>query len=564
MSFSPVARVSTPTVALLRRYLHAYRGISPSLIWRDASGIIDANFPGYARSHLQNTNQLGLEYRQNDNRNNFEIQSYLLCFDDDMLTKYLSFWSMLYYAPNLRITHDAVDTPLIIFAELAREILAAPIKEIHFPSFCTSHCAGGSTDIMQSILRDHALYLDLNGDTFSVSAANIAALTALVDFIDLTFPIPPNHLDRRAFFDRFSCEKFKLFYSHFGETFTKGCSHMQHNKILYGAPGTGKSFKLQEDALCHFSPSNIERINFYNGYTYGQFVGTYKPMPVYRELDISAITPPPTPLPTIPPFNYKEEGAFKRTPTSEPYVVYEYIPGFFLKMIIRALLDRGNIYCLIIEEINRSKVDAVFGDMFQLLDRNGIGKSEYRVKCSDEMLSYINSTGLDVPVLTDITDNGLYIPENLYLWATMNSADQGVFPMDTAFKRRWNFEYIGLNENEVEMNIYEVVTNDATVTDKTWNKFRRTMNKVLSEKYNVSEDKLLAPFFLKKSDFDAANILEPGIFVNKVIMYLKEDVLRHRNADEIFLDKQFSDIVYKYNNGNPIFAASFITELKTP
>lgn len=330
------------------------------------------------------------------------------------------------------------------------------------------------------------------------------------------------------------------------------------NKILYGAPGTGKSFKLQTDVNTYFRDSNVERINFYNGYTYGQFVGTYKPIPVFRELDISATTPPPT----IPQFKYKENGSYLRTPTSEPYIVYEYIAGFFLKILIRALSDSDNIYCLIIEELNRAKVDAVFGDMFQLLDRNNTGESEYRVKCSDEMLDYIKTTGLDFPTLTDITENGLYIPNNLYLWATMNSADQGVFPMDTAFKRRWNFEYIGLNDSESEMLGYEVNLNNTTVVDKGWNNFRRTVNKVLSVKFGIAEDKLLAPFFVKKSDFDTSNILETSVFINKVIMYLKEDVLRHRKEEEkIFIHQQFSDIVDNYKSGAPIFSPSFITEL---
>jgi len=328
------------------------------------------------------------------------------------------------------------------------------------------------------------------------------------------------------------------------------------NKVLYGAPGTGKSFKLQSDVNIFFDNNNIERINFYNGYTYGQFVGTYKPVPVYKEFGASTTTPK---------FKYKENGSYSRTETSEPYVVYEYIAGVFLKILLRALKDSENAYCLIIEELNRAKVDSVFGDMFQLLDRNDTGESEYRVKCSDEMLDHIKTSGLDLSIINDISENGLYIPKNLFLWATMNSADQGVFPMDTAFKRRWNFEYIGLNDSESEMIGFKVELNDAAVTEtkKEWNKFRRTVNKMLSDKYAIAEDKLLAPFFVKKSDFDANNVLEPSVFINKVIMYLKEDVLRHRKEEEIFLYQQFSDIVEKYINGEQIFKSSFIAELNT-
>jgi len=325
--------------------------------------------------------------------------------------------------------------------------------------------------------------------------------------------------------------------------------NIPRNKIIYGAPGTGKSYMIQNDATLYFSPGTTERINFYNGYTYGQFVGTYKPIPVYRDTGAA--------------FKYRELGSFTRNASSEPYVVYEYTAGIFLKILINAIKDQESAFCLIIEEINRSKVDAVFGDMFQLLDRDSNGRSEYRVKCSDEMLHHIQTKSLDTDVFDDIAMNGIYIPKNLYLWATMNSADQGVFPMDTAFKRRWDFEYVGLNDSELEMGDYKINFKDVSIVKKKWNNFRRTINKILGTKFSISEDKLLAPFFVKKSDFDENDILEPNIFINKIIMYIKEDVLRHRAEEEIFIEQQFSDIVDDYKNGNPIFKPSFIAELNS-
>jgi MoxR-like ATPase len=314
------------------------------------------------------------------------------------------------------------------------------------------------------------------------------------------------------------------------------------NRILYSAPGTGKSYILQSDASTYFSPSNIERINFYNGYTYGQFVGTYKPKPVYKD--------------AMHGFQYDNTG-YSRIPTSEPFITYEYVAGIFLDILLKAIKNSEESFCLIIEEINRTKVDAVFGDMFQLLDRDETGKSEYRVKCSTEMLAYIQNSNLDPSDIDEIVSNGIYLPENLYLWATMNSADQGVFPMDTAFKRRWNFEYIGLDKGESLMVNYKVdVSLAAGVIE--WNHFRKKINKILADDYKIAEDKLIAPFFVKPKDFDdTTRVLNKNVLINKVIMYLKEDVLRHRVEDKIFIETRFSVIAEDYENSRPIFKSIF-------
>jgi len=561
MAFSAHARGKNFTLEHLKGFLNAYKQVPNGIIWSTANPIIETHLPGYTQTHYQIASQMGIEFKERGGTNPFSVHTYLYCFDDVMLNKYLEFWSMLYFAPNPRVTYSAGDISINIFVKLSEEILASPTNTVDFNTFFSTNIGGGNEDITKNSLVNHARYIFLDGNEFKVDPANVTPLQGLVDYINSTFPIPADIDNKRIFFDRFSKDNFRSFFTFLGETLIFPLDNIKHNKIFYGAPGTGKSYRLKKDADCYFDIDRVERINFYNGYTYGQFVGTYKPVPIYRDWGIIG-TPLPSPA-NVPIFKYKEFGDYARTEASEPYVVYEYVPGFFLKILLKALKDTDKNYGLIIEEINRAKVDSVFGDMFQLLDRDSVGKSEYRVKCSDEMLAYIETVGLSPTLLSDIRDNGLYLPKNLYLWATMNSADQGVFPMDTAFKRRWNFEYIGLNDSESEMLGYEVNLNDTTVTDKEWNNFRRKVNKVLSNKFHISEDKLLAPFFVKKNDFDVHNILEFSVFVNKVIMYLKEDVLRHRDEEEIFIEKQFSDIVDNYKRGNPIFRTSFITELNT-
>ena len=194
-------------------------------------------------------------------------------------------------------------------------------------------------------------------------------------------------------------------------------------------------------------------------------------------------------------------------------ISYEYIPGPFSRVLVNALKDKDHKHLLIIEEINRANVAAVFGDVFQLLDRSSSGGSEYGIQISEDLKKYLSDNGLG-----DIQE--LKIPNNMYIWATMNSADQGVFPMDTAFKRRWNFEYMSINEGEEKINTSTIrIANK----DVNWNSLRKSINNYLSKKC-INEDKLMGPFFLSSSEEITMDILK-----YKVLMYLHEDVVKHRN-----------------------------------
>lgn len=291
------------------------------------------------------------------------------------------------------------------------------------------------------------------------------------------------------------------------EVYTVELSKFSRNRILFGAPGTGKSYKLNEDREECFTDDNYERITFHPNYSYAQFVGTYKPTP--KKDDDSIIT-------------------------------YKYIPGPFMKVWVRAYRSMqnndGQNYLLIIEEINRANVAAVFGDVFQLLDRKD-GVSEYSIYASEDIKRYLDEEfSKDIPgnewyrSLSSVEKykhiNSIKLPANMYIWSTMNSADQGVFPIDTAFKRRWNFEYIGINESESKNDI-DVTLADGRVIN--WNVLRHAINEKLG-KMHINEDKMIGPFFLSKDDlennFDSA-------FKNKLLMYLYEDVIKHRR-DEFF------------------------------
>ena len=305
-----------------------------------------------------------------------------------------------------------------------------------------------------------------------------------------------------------------------------------HQRIFFGAPGTGKSYKLNKEAERNFDKNNISRVTFHPNYNYGNFIGTFKPFPKIKN-DNETIT-------------------------------YTYVPGILTKLLMRALNNPKEDFLLIIEEINRANTAAVFGDFFQLLDRDKNGNSEYDIVVSEDLKLLFSKNNISENINTECleaiqhdeisvveenqnssenqTDFKLKLPSNFYIWATMNSADQGVMPLDTAFKRRWEFEYIGINDaydkskddnGKSEFDTYNFKANENELAN--WNDFRIKINEILS-KCHVPEDKLLGPYFISKS------ILESGdpdkiknAIKNKVLMYLYEDAgKQHRR--KIFKD----------------------------
>lgn len=299
------------------------------------------------------------------------------------------------------------------------------------------------------------------------------------------------------------------------EEFKTDNKKYKRNLILHGAPGTGKSHsieKLRKDLIG--DEPNYTRVTFHPDYTYSGFVGTYKPVPL-------------------------ENGE-----NSE--ITYEYMPGPFMKILTESLMHQDVPYLLIIEEINRANTAAVFGDVFQLLDRDNTGKSQYPVNVSKDMKSYLKK-------ITGIDFDEIRIPSNMFIWATMNSADQGVYPMDTAFKRRWSFSYIGLNDSEDKMRKYDVILGETAQQRVNWNKLRNALNDKLTL-LGINEDKLLGPFFISEHDMsDEKGFSE--VFKDKVISYLFEDAARGKR-NKLFKTpvKRYSEICRDFDiRGTEIF-----------
>ncbi|WP_292210779.1 AAA family ATPase [Butyrivibrio sp.] len=311
----------------------------------------------------------------------------------------------------------------------------------------------------------------------------------------------------------------------------------ERNRIVFGAPGTGKSFLLKQDCdgLLDDTVGTYERVTFHPDYTYSQFVGTYKPV-------------------------MDSDGRSIR---------YDFVPGPFMRVYVDALksarTEAPQPHLLLIEEINRAKVAAVFGDVFQLLDRDADGVSEYEIQASEDIRRYLAKELGG----TEDKYKKIRIPNNMFIWATMNSADQGVYPMDTAFKRRWNFEYLGIDEKEKDIENIGKVNIAKYDEPVVWNRLRKAINTKMSKDFNINEDKLMGPFFLSKKVLDSDEngmIKDPEKFMDafksKVIMYLYEDAVKQSKRK--FFDgcdsSKYSSVCDAFDEiGMNIFGANFIS-----
>ena len=271
--------------------------------------------------------------------------------------------------------------------------------------------------------------------------------------------------------------------------------------IYYGCPGTGKSYIVKcntegedgkkviwyqkptdEDKSCkkfEGTPTdeekknltnNIFRTTFHPDYDYATFVGCYKPV---------------------------KEGAA---------IDYKFIPQVFTNAYVCAYRHREDPIYLIIEEINRGNCAQIFGDLFQLLDRTN-GESDYAIKPDTELAKYLASQG--------VPSEELKLPDNLHIYATMNTSDQSLFPMDSAFKRRWAMEYMPINYTQKKASTFTI---EVAGKKYPWIKFLEMVNERIVNATD-SEDKQMGEFFIKES-------VNEREFINKVMFYLWNDVCK--------------------------------------
>lgn len=294
---------------------------------------------------------------------------------------------------------------------------------------------------------------------------------------------------------------------------------MSYQKIYYGAPGTGKSHKIKEQ-LEGVAKENIFRTTFHPDSDYSTFVGAYKPTrskkPLYGLNGGLTVR-----------LNDGED-------LNEEIITYKFIPQVFLNAYMRAYSTTDNVY-LVIEEINRGNCAQIFGDLFQLLDRDVSGVSEYTIKADADLKAFLEEElGADSDA---IKDGELCLPSNLHIYATMNTSDQSLFPIDSAFKRRWDWEYEPIKYKNIDWVI------DIKGEKFSWVSFQREINKRIFAA-NSSEDKMLGDYFVNPHD----GIITEKILLNKILFYLWNDVCKDGEGD-IFKISETEDVSFSDLHG---------------
>lgn len=453
---------------------------------------VEAQEPDFFHTPYQLACQLGLYYEGKD--------GYIPRFSRDITTQeaqqYLEFWITRYYAPNpFTRSLTTLTEPVLLLESLVKYLEdhggSANLKTALTDIFKDPM---GNLDIVANSLNQYSKIIKVANDTASLS----------VNYKQLMEQIP-DRKDKMGFFFFFDANA-----GDEGSSF----SDATLQKIFYGCPGTGKSYKVKGlteghkgEKTVYFDEtgakvadinavqdkskitSNVFRTTFHPDYDYSTFVGSYKPVmnPVLDD-------------------DGKETG--------NEDLAYEFVPQVFTNAYVRAwkslidetLSDAEKQVYLIIEEINRGNCAQIFGDLFQLLDRKN-GRSEFSIIPDAELRKHLAKEGLE--------SNKLILPENLHILATMNTSDQSLFPMDSAFKRRWAMEYVPINLEQEKAREFTYKVNGE---DYSWVEFLGKVNPLI-RKATDSEDKQMGEFFIK----DHATEEE---FLNKVMFYIWNDVCK--------------------------------------
>lgn len=445
-------------------------------------------------------------------------------------TDYMDYWGKHYYAPN-PYTRSMTTTkePIIINRFLVNWVLdhENPLFSEALRSMFTEDI--GNTDILVNMINN---FTDVIIDNDIIS---IKANASHNRFNDVSPKLEIN--DKKGFFE-FVGKKIGSSIS------LTDAPLLPLQQIFYGAPGTGKSHTIKDCTR----GKDVIRTTFHPDSDYSTFVGAYKPTTKEVKLrDVSGHV-------------VLEDGK----EVVEDKIVYEFVEQAFLQAYIKAWTkyaeaqdgEQPKEQYLIIEEINRGNCAQIFGDLFQLLDRNDAGSSDYPIKADNDMAKHLKKALGNLEIKAKERINGLYseeyddviaevlegkvllLPNNLFIWATMNTSDQSLFPIDSAFKRRWEWKYIPISNAEKGWGI------EANGNRYDWWAFLEKINGVVCDTTS-SEDKKLGYFFAKA---DGNGVISADKFVGKVAFYLWNDV---------FKDYGFDNEIFKGDNGEPITFQEF-------
>lgn len=494
----------------------------------------------FFRTPYQLACQLGLYYESDDGY--FHPR-----FDHNITTEeaeeYLYHWLPRYYIPNPYISKKGfndIECPTFFLKTLYEYVKAHPNCNYHDACLaCFKEEAKNNDDIVRNYINNYSRILTFSSE----GKLNITDIdpTPILYRMDRS--------DKQSFFDNFNNDNI--------DSLKPVAESLQ--QIYYGAPGTGKSFAINK--VC--TQFENYRTTFHPDTDYASFVGSYKPITIKTDVRDMAGH-----------IVYEKGEAVK-----ESRIVYRYVMQAFLKAYVAAWREQQNDepkpVFLIVEEINRGNCAQIFGDIFQLLDRNATGFSDYPIVADDDLaqelkdilggfsiakhdaINALYSGGKDV---VGMVKNGEYLllPNNMYIWATMNTSDQSLFPIDSAFKRRWDWNYIKIKDAGEN---FKIVFSNGNTYD--WWGFVSAINERIEGGEIQQEDKKLGYFFAKAKD----KVITPKVLLSKVLFYLYNDVFKDFGLDEDFFKDENGETMsfasYFDNNGqiNEGLVERFVTNL---
>ena len=478
----------------------------------------------FFRTPYQLACQLGLYYESEDGY--FHPR-----FDHDITTeeaeKYLYHWLPRYYIPNPYISKKGfndIECPTLFLRTLYEYVKAHPNCNYHDACLaCFKEEAKNNDDIIRNYINNYSRILTFSSE----GKLNITDIdpTPIIYRMDRS--------DKQSFFDNFNNDNIN--------SLKPIAESLQ--QIYYGAPGTGKSFAINK--VC--TQFENYRTTFHPDTDYASFVGSYKPITIKTDVRDMAGH-----------IVYEKGEAVK-----ESRIVYRYVMQAFLKAYVAAWREQQNDdpkpVFLIVEEINRGNCAQIFGDIFQLLDRNAAGFSDYPIVADDDLAQELKEILGKFSIAKHDAINALYhggkdvvgmvkngecllLPNNMYIWATMNTSDQSLFPIDSAFKRRWDWNYIKIKDAGEN---FKIVFSNGNAYD--WWKFVSAINERIEGGEIQQEDKKLGYFFAKAKD----KVVTPKVLLSKVLFYLYNDVFKDFGLDEDF---------FKDENGETMSFASYFDE----
>lgn len=486
--------------------------------------ITETRLKGWTQTHSQIARQLALYYE----KDGMCIPRFTRKMSCSEILRYVGNWAKLYFVPNIY-------TPSLNNAEH---------KTTNIYAFLKNEVKLGDSSYSKACIQMFGVELN-NTDKVRVYLNNFTDLIISDDVMSVN-----QHLSDCSIpeiYPEITIESAEDYFKYFSVELPDSVDDLPSieypfQQIFYGAPGTGKSHTINEET----KDENVIRTTFHPDTDYSTFVGAYKP--TTKEVDLRDLSG----------HKVVEDGEVVK----EDRIVYEFVAQSFLQAYISAWKkyadaneDGPQKQYLVIEEINRGNCAQIFGDLFQLLDRNDYGFSDYPIKADADMKRQLQKAFAGLVIAQKDKINAMYegkdivsqvlngdillLPNNLYIWATMNTSDQSLFPIDSAFKRRWDWTYMPISNAEKDW-IIEV---DGSKYD--WWQFLEKINEKIGSTTNF-EDKKLGYFFCKAQD----GVISAKTFVGKVIFYLWNDV---------FKDYEFGDAIFNGEDGSKLSFDKFYT-----